>query len=136
LGDRDLSRFDALAAAARVALGERLARDADVVEVQEISTIGALAAYEALGLAEPGKGATVATSTTSPAINPSGGSLAYDPGNASGFLRLMCAAQQIRGRAGKAQLSPRPATAIGATLHGFAGQSAAVVSFTAHKGDH
>jgi hypothetical protein len=135
LGERDLSTFASLAAAARAALGDALASGADVVEVQEISSIGALAAYEALGLAEPGEGLAVATSKEKPVVNPSGGSLPFDPGNASGFLRLVLAAQQVRGRAGPAQVTPRPGSAVGATLHGFAGQSAAVMSFSAQGGE-
>ncbi len=134
LGERDLSRFDSLAAAAHLALGDDLAGSMDVVEVQEISSIGALAAYEALGLAKPGNGLSVAFGRN-PAVNPSGGSLPLNPGNASGFLRIVSAAQQIRGRSGAAQLIPRPRSAVGAALHGFAGQSAAVVSFAAERGE-
>lgn len=132
LGARDLTRFEALEAAARMALNGRSAADTGVVEVQEISTVGAFAACEALGLAEPGQGARAARGS-SPAINPSGGNLPANPGNAAGFMRLLHAAQQVRGRAGQVQLDPRPRTAVGAALHGFAGQGAAVVSFAADK---
>lgn len=132
LGGRDLTRFESLEAAARMALGERSAADADVVEVQEISTVGAFAAGEALGLAAPGQGSQ-AVGSTSPTVNPSGGNLPANPGNAAGFMRLLQAAQQVRGRAGQVQLEPRPRTAVGAALHGFAGQGAAVVSFAADK---
>lgn len=129
LGERDLTRFAALEGAARMALGaDGSAADADVVEVQEISTIGAFAACEALGLAPPGAGARAATG---PAVNPSGGNLPANPGNAAGLLRVLAAAQQVRGRAGTVQIAPRPRTAVGAALHGFAGQGAAVVAFGA-----
>lgn len=120
LGLRDLSRFEALEKVARKALR---GRKPDVVEVQEISTIGALAAVEALGLCAAGEGARVAEQ-----VNPSGGNLPANPGNAAGFLRFHQAAQQIRNRAGPVQV-PHPKLAVGATLHGFAGQGAAVVVF-------
>lgn len=127
LGERDLTRFAALEEAARMALGGTgSAADADVVEVQEISSIGGFAACEALGLAPAGRGCDAAVG---PSVNPSGGSLPVDPGNATGVLRFLAAAQQVRGRAGAAQLEPRPRTAVGAALHGFAGQGAAVVAF-------
>lgn len=132
LGDRDLTRFRALEDASRMALGAGGARAVDVVEVQEISSVASFAACEALGLADPGDGASVATSST-PAINPSGGNLPANPGNAAGFMRFLGAAQQVRGRAGGAQLDPRPRSAVGAAMNGFAGQSATVVLFTAQR---
>lgn len=133
LGERDLSRFAALEAAARMALGgDGSARHVDAVEVQEISSVASFAACEALGLAPQGEGSRAATAST-PAVNPSGGNLFVNPGNAAGVLRFIAAAQQVRGRAGAAQVSPRPRTAVGAALHGFAGQGAAVVSFTADE---
>jgi acetyl-CoA C-acetyltransferase len=133
LAERDVTRLQALEGATRMAFGDGgSARDADVVEVQEISTVGGFAALEALGLAAAGSGAGVATGS-SPVINPSGGNLPANPGNAAGFMRLLQAAQQVRGRAGGAQVEPRPGRAVGAALHGFAGQGAAVVSFTTDK---
>lgn len=130
LADRDLSRFDALASAAQAALGAERARGADVVEVQEISAVAGLAACEALGLAAAGMGADVVTRRESPFVNPSGGSLTASPGNAAGFLRIVAAAQQIRGRAGANQVSPPPQLTVGAAMNGLAGQSAAVVGFS------
>lgn len=132
LGDRDLTTFESLATAARMALGpDRLATDIDVAEIQEISTVGAFAAAEAVGLAPPGGGPDAALAA---AINPSGGNLFADPGNASGFLRFLQAAQQVRGTAGPAQVAPQPRTALAAALHGFAGQGAAVITFAVHPG--
>lgn len=131
LGERDLTRFTALEQAARMALGGTgSATGVDVVEVQEISSIGGFAACEALGLAPSGRGCDAAVAAS---VNPSGGSLPVDPGNAAGVLRFLAAAQQTRGRAGAAQLEPRPRTAVGAALHGFAGQGAAVVAFSAER---
>jgi hypothetical protein len=134
LGERDLTRFASLETAALMALGQgRTALDVDVVEVQEISTVASFAALESLGLAARGEGASRAEDD-SPAVNPSGGNLPGNPGNAAGFLRLVAAAQQVRGRAGAAQVVPRPARAIGAAMHGFAGQGASVVVFAATEG--
>lgn len=131
LGERDLTRFEALEAAARQAFGsEGSALGLDAVEIQEISTVGGFAACEALGLARAGQGAHAATS---PHVNPSGGNLPANAGNAAGVLRFLAAAQQVRGRAGAAQIHPHPRSTAGAALHGFAGQGAAVVAFSADK---
>jgi acetyl-CoA C-acetyltransferase len=130
LSERDLSGFAALTAAARMALAGGQATDFDVVEIQEISTVGAFGAAEALGLAPPGSGAAAALA---PGVNPSGGNLFADPGNATGFLRIVQAAQQVRGAAGPVQVQPRPRRALAAALHGFAGQGAAVVAFSADR---
>jgi acetyl-CoA C-acetyltransferase len=129
LGGRDLSRFVALESAASQAAVAGLDLGTTVFEVQEISTVGAFAAYESLGLCAPGEGAVVAAGH-GPPVNPSGGNLPANPGNAAGLLRLVCAAQQVRGRAGTSQLDPRPHHGVGAALHGFAGQGAAVVVFS------
>jgi acetyl-CoA C-acetyltransferase len=136
LAERDLSRFDSLAAAVQMALGANLVRDVDVVEVQEISSIASFAVCEALGLAEPGKGARSAVSSAGPVINPSGGNLPANPGNAAGYLRIVNAAQQIRGRAGTGQVEPKPRSAIGAAMNGFAGQSSTVVLFSSEVGEN
>jgi acetyl-CoA C-acetyltransferase len=131
LGERDLSGFAALAGAAKRAMrGFSDGSFPDVVEVQEISSIGSFAACEALGLCPLGEGAKSATGAK-PVVNPSGGNLPAHPGNAAGFLRLLSAAQQVRGRAADVQVMPYPATAVGATLHGFAGQGATVAAFAA-----
>jgi len=127
LGTRDLSQFPAL----HVAANKAGVGTPDVVEILEISTVGGFAALEALGLAESGLGARLAGG--GPVINPSGGNLPMHPGNAAGFLRMVMAAQQLRGRAGGAQVSPVPRSAIGATVSGFAGQSATVARFTTRE---
>lgn len=129
LGERDLTRFASLEAATAMALGgQRSALDVDVIEVQEISSIASFAALESLGLAELGHGAGVAD-MASPVVNPSGGSLPANAGNAAGFMLFLAAAQQVRGLAGPAQVTPKPAMSLGAALHGFAGQGASVVWF-------
>jgi acetyl-CoA C-acetyltransferase len=135
LGERDLTRFEALEGAARMALGgDGSARGVGAVEVQEISSIAGFAACEALGLAPRGHGGEAVTGRE-PVVNPSGGNLAVNPGNAAGVLRFLAAAQQVRGRAGAVQLDPPARTAVGAALHGFAGQGAAVVAFTADESE-
>lgn len=131
LGERDLSRFAALEAAAEMV--GRSSAGADVVEVQQTSSVGLFAAVEALGIAPPGKGAD-ALGGSGPVVNPSGGNLVANPGNAAGVLRMLAAAQQVRGRAGAVQVEPRPSTSVGAALHGLAGQGAAVVAFTSEQG--
>ncbi len=83
----------------------------------------------------PGPARGGAGAALSAAVNPSGGNLFADPGNASGFLRILQAAQQVRGTAGAVQVHPRPRTALAAAVHGFAGQGAAVVSFTADQAE-
>jgi acetyl-CoA C-acetyltransferase len=132
LGERDLSRFEALETAARQAFGDGPDLDGTVFEVQEISTVGGFAAYEALGLCPAGRGSEVAAGS-GPAVNPSGGNLPVNPGNAAGFLRMLSAAQQVRGRAGTGQLDPSPRRGVGAALHGFAGQGAAVMVFASEN---
>lgn len=126
LGDRDLSRFEAMQRAAAHALGGVSLQRIDAAEVQEISIVGGFAALEALGLSDVGQGASMASE---PWVNPSGGSLWADAGNASGFLRLLDAAQQARGRAGSVQVERTGGAVLGATLHGFAGQGSTVVAF-------
>lgn len=133
LGSRDLSQFTALKSASQRALGESGHRGSvDVLEVEEISSFGGFAACEALGLASPGRGSTVAVGQ-SPVVNPSGGNLPINPGNASGYMRFLEAAQQVRGCAGHAQVEPLPQTAVAAALHGYCGQGATVVGFSAER---
>lgn len=131
LGDRDLTRFESLERAASMALGPSItAQEIDVVEFQEISTIASFGELEALGLAERGHGSDA---RLSPCVNPSGGSLPASPGNAAGVLRFLAAAQQVRRRAGAVQVDPPPRTSLGAAMHGFAGQGAAVVVFASSR---
>lgn len=129
LAARDLSQFQSLSDAAASAWGADEDRTADVVEMVEISTVGGFAAYESLGFAPPGGGSVIADAGET--VNPSGGNLTAHPGNAAGFMRLLAAAQQIRGVAGATQIQPVPKSAVGATVHGYAGQGAVVMRFGA-----
>ena len=136
LGERDLSQFSALREATRMALGtEGSPSDLDVIEAQEISSVASFATFEALGLAPLGEGSAVLADQHGPVLNPSGGNLPANPGNVSGFLRFFNAVQQVRGKAGSAQVGPRPKSALGAGMHGFAGQGAAVMIFTADRSE-
>jgi acetyl-CoA C-acetyltransferase len=134
MAGRDLSRFGALEAAAKVAYERAGIRDVrsevDLVEIQETSAIGSFAALEALGLADPGHGSE-SLDWSRPAVNPSGGTFTASPPHAAGFMAMLNAAQQVRGKAGRAQLDPRPSSAIGGALHGFAGQGSMVTVFGA-----
>jgi acetyl-CoA C-acetyltransferase len=130
LGSRDLSKFGALEQAAAAAYAQAGVKDirseVDLVELQEISAVASFASLEALGLADPGRGAN-SLQWAIPAVNPSGGTFIASPPHAAGFMAMLHAAQQVRGRAGNAQLTPTPAAAIGAAVHGFAGQGSMVM---------
>jgi acetyl-CoA C-acetyltransferase len=128
LGARDLSHMRAVADAADRAYAaasiDDPARQVDVVEVQELSSIGAVAACRALRLGPSDEPATPSGSRT--IVNPSGGSLPSSPPHAAGFARVVEAALQVQGRAGPVQVTPTPATAVACGIAGFAGQLASV----------
>jgi acetyl-CoA C-acetyltransferase len=132
IADRDLCELTSLRTATATALGDRSIEDFDVIEMTEISTIGSFIAAEALGLETAGNGSRI-VSRTAPALNPSGGNLMINPGNAGGFMRMLQAAQQIRGKAGPVQIHPTPGTAVGVGSHGFAAQGSAVMTFSATR---
>jgi len=121
LGERDLSRLAALEIAAGTAYAAAGVTDPptqiDVAEVQRLSRVGLYAACEALGLSPPGHGFE---SAGGPVVNPTGEDLA-DAAPAAGFVRLARAAAHAMATPGS--------TAVGAALHGFAGQGAAVMVF-------
>lgn len=134
IADRDLCDLDSLRVAMKMALRGRSVEDFDVVEMTELSTVGSFIAAEAMGLASVGAGASVVSRTT-PAVNPSGGNLLANPGNVAGFMRLLQAAQQVRGKAGAAQVEPMPRSSVGVATHGFAGQGNAVLTFGASRNE-
>jgi acetyl-CoA C-acetyltransferase len=112
LGDRDLSQAPALEAAAARAYEQagisRPLKEFDVAEVSDAVPHHELVAYESLGLSDRASWAKdVANGTFARAgalpVNLSGGVAAVNPVYAVGFLRILEAAQQVRGRAGAHQ---------------------------------
>ena len=110
LGDRDLTRADALQEALRQAMTDARidsAAQVDVAEVTGPTPYQELLAYQALGLGGPDQWAgMVAGAKGGPAINPSGGLAAINPVFCGGLVRIAEAAQQVRGQAGAHQASP------------------------------
>jgi acetyl-CoA C-acetyltransferase len=111
--DRDLSRLNSLQVAARKAY--KMAgvtdpyREIDVVELTERFAHQELMAYEALGLCREGKAKNLIEAGLTEIygdipVNPSGGAMAGDAICATGLLRLIEAAKQIRGEAGRYQI--------------------------------
>ncbi len=113
LRDRDLSRLSSLGAAACKAYGQAGIDDPlcqlDFAEVTERYAHEELMIYEALGLCERGRGKSLLRSGVTwkdgefP-VNPSGGALSADPVCATGLIRIVEAAMQIRGEAGPRQV--------------------------------
>ena len=108
LRDRNLQRLDSLQAAAKTAYKMAGIKDPsselDVAEVSEKFAHEELMIYEALGLCREGEGrkslekGTTAKGGKLP-VNPSGGALGADPVCATGLIRVVEAAKQIRGEA-------------------------------------
>jgi len=76
----------------------------DVAEVSERYAHEELMIYEALGFCEEGRGADLIESGVTYVddqlpVNPSGGALSADPITATGLIRIVEAAMQIRGEA-------------------------------------
>ena len=134
IADRDLCALQSLRAAAAMALRDRMVEEFDVVEMTETSTIGSFITAEAIGLESAGNGSRI-VARTSPVVNPSGGNLYVNPGNAEGFIRMVQAAQQVRGKAGAAQVHPTPRTSVGIGSHGFASQGSAVMTFSSSRNE-
>ena len=113
LRDRDIDKLDSLETAAKTAykmagIKNPLA-ELDVAEVSEKFAHEELMIYEALGICKEGEGKKlVENGTTSKdgdmPVNPSGGALGADPVCATGLVRVIEAAKQIRGEAGRYQM--------------------------------
>jgi len=108
LRDRNLRKLDSLQAAAETAY--RMAgindpsNDLDLFEVSEKYAHEELMIYEALGLCEEGKGKSLIEKGMTNRegknpVNPSGGALGADPVCATGLIRVVEAAKQLRGEA-------------------------------------
>ncbi len=113
LRDRDISSLDSLKGAARTAykmagVKEPLS-ELDVAEVSEKFAHEELMIYEALGLCEECQGKDLIERGTTRRdgempVNPSGGALGADPVCATGLIRVVEAAKQIRGEADSYQV--------------------------------
>ena len=127
LGDRDLFETRALTESAKKAY--KLAgiknpeKELDLVELSNFYSYQELLYAEALGLCAPGAGAKLLESGATLAdgnlpINPSGGVLGGNPLGVSGLLRVIEAANQIRGEAGKYQVKKSVCTALAQGSYG------------------
>jgi acetyl-CoA C-acetyltransferase len=114
LGDRKLAKVPALDAAVTQAYAaakiDNPLSSFDVAEVSDTTPYQELLAYEALGLADREawsartKDGTFAAGGKLP-VNLSGGALTFNPVFCSGMIRIAEVANQIRGRAGRHQLT-------------------------------
>ncbi len=135
LGDRDLSRSPALAAAAKKAYAVAGIRNPleqiDVAEVYDAFSYQELMWLEGLGFCEEGgagrltdKGVTQMNGKLP--VNPSGGCLSAHAVMVAGLARLIEATLQVRGAAGKRQVSGCR-TALAHGINGPCGQSHCVM---------
>lgn len=113
LRDRNLHALDSLKSAAERAYGMAGVKDPyaelDVAEISERFAHEELMMYEALGLCREGKGKVLIEEGLTERygelpVNPSGGALAADPGCATGLVRVIEAAKQLRGEAAGYQI--------------------------------
>ena len=111
--DRSLTRLDSLKKAAARAFQQAGITDPfnqlDLAEVTERYAHEELMITEALGLCREGKGAALVTNGVTDfegdfPVNPSGGALGADPICATGLVRVIEAAKQIRGEANGYQI--------------------------------
>jgi acetyl-CoA C-acetyltransferase len=135
LGARDLTfaRAGQLAAkrAFQMARIRNPLQELDVAEVYEPFGFQELMWYEALGFCPPGQGAALLEKRVTEMggrlpVNPSGGALAANPMLATGLVRIIEAAAQVAGRAGKMQVKKRVRRALAAATNGVALQNCAV----------
>jgi acetyl-CoA C-acetyltransferase len=109
----------------------------DVVEVTERFSHEELMIYEALGLCREGKGKIliergVTERKGQMPVNPSGGALAADPICATGLIRIVEAAKQIRGEANGYQI-PNVEQALAHGQTGICAQSNVVFVLAGEK---
>jgi acetyl-CoA C-acetyltransferase len=113
LRDRNIEKLDSLQRAAGTAYKMAGIKDPsselDVAEISEKFAHEELMIYEALGLCKEGQGKNLIEKGTtrrdgSMPVNPSGGALGADPICATGLVRVIEAAKQIRCEAGKYQV--------------------------------
>jgi len=135
LGYRDLANPRALQAAARKAYGmagiRNPLKELDVVELYDAYSYMELLWYEGLGLAANGCGAELMRSGATCMggdlpVNPSGGALSAHPVLVAGLVRLIEATLQVRGDAGKRQVTGVK-NALAHGINGPCGQSHGVI---------
>ncbi len=104
LGDRNLAESKSMALAGKMAFDSAGIKDPksqiDVAELFEAYAHEELILSEALGLAEKGKGVHLSSEIDGELpINPSGGALGGNPPCATGLIRIIEAAKQLKGEA-------------------------------------
>jgi acetyl-CoA C-acetyltransferase len=104
LGDRDLSTSNSMTSAGKMAFeaaGIKVPKDEiNVAELFEAYAHEELIFAEALGLAEKGKGSDLSSDINGDLpVNPSGGALGGNPPCATGLIRIIEAAKQLKGEA-------------------------------------
>ena len=134
LGDRDLSKVDALQTAAKKAYSTAgvadPAKEVDLVELSEVFSYMELMWLEGLGLCDRGEGVMLTSSGRTALggdapVNASGGCLAGNPVLVSGLNRIIECALQVRGDAGAHQVEGVK-TAVAQGFNGPCGQSQCV----------
>lgn len=134
LGDRDLSRVDALQAASKKAYSmagiNDPAGEVDLVELSDVFSYMELMWLEGLGLCGRGGGAALTASGRTAIggdlpVNASGGCLSGNPVLVAGLNRMIECALQIRGDAGRHQAGIVK-TAVAQGFNGPCGQSQCV----------
>ena len=106
LGDRDLSTSISMTNAAKMAFNsagiKNPREEIDVAEIFESYAHEELILSEAIGFAEKGRAKDIIDNFP---INPSGGAIGGNPPNATGLIRIIEAAKQIRGEANGYQVN-------------------------------
>jgi len=110
LGDRNLYESKSMELAGKTAFESAGIKDPkseiDVAELFEAYAHEELILSEALGLAERGKGASINSEINGDiSINPSGGAISGNPPCATGLIRVIEAAKQLRGEANGYQVN-------------------------------
>lgn len=132
---KDYTELSTTKKAAEIAYkdAEISADDVDVAEVHDCFAVTELLMYEALGFAEPGKGAEFARNGESSLtgkipVNTGGGLLAFGhPVGATGVKQILEIYRQMKGLCGDYQLQERPEVGITANMGGDDRTSVCVV---------
>jgi acetyl-CoA C-acetyltransferase len=131
LGDRDLSRADALTQAAKKAFAmagiTNPAEQIQVAELYDAFTYQELLWLEAMGLCPDGQAGSELEKGAFDIggrlpVNPSGGLLSGHPVIAAGLIRMAEVVRQLRGEAGVAQVKD-PSVGVAQGVNGLCGQS-------------